>query len=131
MLYVLVSGKRDFNKFEELQKTLDDILKENRDEVTIVHGEARGTDAMAGRYAAFRQFENKCFRAQWFRYGKAAGPMRNQQMVDFVKEQKKKVAVFFWDGKSPGTGDCLKKCRAENIRCITHYVKGKRQGGKQ
>lgn len=42
------------------------------------------------------------FPADWDAYGKAAGPIRNQHMVDYCD-----MAIILWDGKSKGTKDCI------------------------
>ena len=85
------------------------------DEITIVEGGARGTDALAKRYALERGFILKEFPADWDKYGKAAGSIRNSEMMEFVKGMEHRAAVFFWDGRSKGTGDCLKKVKKAGI----------------
>lgn len=44
------------------------------------------------------------FPADWNAHGKAAGPIRNQQMA-----QEADVLIAFWDGKSRGTKDMIEK----------------------
>lgn len=48
------------------------------------------------------------FVADWKRYGKAAGPIRNSQMLEYVK-QENPLVVAFWDGESHGTRDTINK----------------------
>ena len=85
------------------------------DEITIVEGGARGTDALAKRYALERGFILKEFPADWDKNGRAAGPIRNSEMVDFIKDKENRAAIFFWDGKSRGTGDCMRKADRAGI----------------
>ena len=121
MFYVLVAGKRDFRDYDRLRDALDESLIEIRDDITIVEGGALGADSLAKLYAIDRGYDVKEIRALWDIHGKAAGPMRNSEMVKFL-EGKECKAVFFWDGKSPGTGDCLKKARKAGIDCEVHAV---------
>ena len=101
---------------------MDDVLKDNRDQVTIIQGGCEGTDALAARYAAFRGHECETFRAAWRLEGSAAGPKRNQRMVDYIKDKDKKIAVFFWNENSKGTSDCLKRAKEAGISYIVHKV---------
>ena len=115
MFYFLVSGKRDFTDFEKFSECMNEAVSCVDDEITIVEGGARGTDALAKRYALERGFILKEFPADWDKYGKAAGSIRNSEMMEFVKGMEHRAAVFFWDGRSKGTGDCLKKVKKAGI----------------
>ena len=121
MFYVLVSGKRDFTDYERFCKVLDESLSGITDEVEIVEGGAKGTDALARRYALDRGLKCREFAAHWDVNGRAAGPIRNSEMVKFVSGHDSK-AVFFWDGMSRGTGDCLRKAREAGIDCEVYSV---------
>ena len=121
MFYVLISGKRDFEDYERFCRILDESLKDISDEVEIVEGGAKGTDALARHYANEHGIRCRGFSALWDINGRAAGPIRNSEMVKFVSRHDCK-AIFFWDGKSKGTGDCLKKARKAGIACEVHAV---------
>ena len=121
MFYVLVSGKRDFDDFKSFSRVLDQSLSDVSDEIEIVEGGAQGTDALARRYAEEKKLRCREFRADWDQHGKAAGPKRNSEMVKFVAAQDSK-AIFFWDGKSSGTGDCLRKANRAGIPCEVFEV---------
>ena len=51
-------------------------------QITVVHGEAPGADTMAARMAHDLHFRVEPHKADWNKYGKAAGPIRNQEMAD-------------------------------------------------
>lgn len=50
--------------------------------IRLVHGAARGVDSLCADIARARGWEPVPFRADWTRFGKAAGVIRNQQMLD-------------------------------------------------
>ena len=56
------------------------------------------------------------FPAEWKKYGRAAGPIRNRAMLDYAKEETPVVAAF-WDGQSRGTGNMLKQAKAAGVEC--------------
>ena len=121
MFYVLISGKRDFEDYEQFCKILDESLKDISDDIEIVEGGARGTDALAKHYADAHGIKCLEFPALWDINGRAAGPIRNAEMVNFISGKDSK-AIFFWDGKSRGTGDCLKKARKAGIVCEVYSI---------
>jgi len=106
-LYILVAGTRTFSDYDLLKETLNELLRSNFliNDVTvhIVAGGARGADTLAAKYAHDWGFELHEFPADWNKYGKAAGPIRNKQMHEFIKSHKHRICVCFWDGKSRGT----------------------------
>ena len=58
---------------------------------------------MGERYAAENGFTVEIFMAEWDKYGRAAGPIRNEKMVDIAN-----LVIAFWDGKSRGTKSLIK-----------------------
>lgn len=117
MFYVLVSGKRDFFEYEKFKTAMDIFLRDIDDEITIVEGGAKGTDALAEIYALENEYDLKVFAADWKKNGRAAGPIRNSEMVSFVAGQEKSEGFFFWDYESKGTRDCLRKAEKHGIKC--------------
>ena len=109
--YVLVAGSRNFVNGERLAQ----ILAENigADDI-IVEGGAKGVDTMAREWAEARDIGVVEIRADWEKYGRAAGPKRNDAMTAFVAEHGGK-AVFIWDGKSKGTEQCIRSALKRKI----------------
>lgn len=94
---VIIAGGRDFNDYELLKDKCDKILN-SQIEITIVSGGANGADYLGEKYAKEREYELIIFPADWNKYGKSAGPIRNTQMAE-----NSDALIAFWDGKSRGT----------------------------
>ena len=96
---IVIAGSRNFNDYEHLSKVIDDHLKKhNVDDVIFITGGCRGADMLGERYAKEHGFVCQRYSAQWSRYGKAAGPMRNREMAKDCD-----TVICFWDQKSKGT----------------------------
>lgn len=107
--HVLVAGSRAFADFPLLCATLDRVLAD-RGPVAIVSGGAGGADRLGERYAAARGLPVERFVPDWGAHGRAAGPIRNREMVAGCA-----LAVFFWDGASPGTADAIARARRAGV----------------
>lgn len=111
--YILVAGSRNFINAERLAQ----ILAENVGaDDTIVEGGAKGVDTMARDWAEAREINIVEFIPDWAKYGRAAGPKRNDAMTAFIAECGGK-AVFIWDGKSKGTKQCIGSAMKRGIDC--------------
>lgn len=92
--------------------------------IRLVSGHARGVDTLAEKYAEERGIPIQVFPAEWKKYGKAAGPIRNRAMLEYAKEGTVVVAAF-WDGQSRGTGNMIKQAKAAGAEChIYSYEQG-------
>ena len=100
--FCLVVGSRSFQDYRLLSEKLDYLLKE-QPEVVIVSGGANGADSLAERYAKEKNIPCIVFPAKWEELGKAAGYIRNREMMTFVSKTRKHGCVAFWDGRSKGT----------------------------
>ena len=107
---VLITGSRHWNdeatmlaRFRELDGTME--------EVTIVHGNAAGADHMAGVLAMVLMFKVEVYPADWQHHGKAAGPLRNQVMVDAGAA----LGLAFPWPESKGTWDCVRRAADAGI----------------
>ena len=93
---VLVCGGRDFYLRALLFKTLDDLDASCSGIATIVVGGARGADSLAEDWSRARQIKRIIYPAEWNRYNKQAGVMRNQKMLD---QEKPDLIVAFAGGR--------------------------------
>lgn len=93
-----------------MQSKLDFFL-ENKADVEIVSGTARGADQLGERYAFERGLPVKQFPADWDQHGKSAGYIRNAQMAEYAD-----AAVIFWDGTSRGSKHMIDLAKAKGLR---------------
>jgi len=87
---------------EKVDMILDDLKSKNQIDL-IVSGGAIGVDTFAVDWAKKNKIKYKEFEPEWTKFGRPAGPIRNQKIVDESDE-----VALFWDGKSPGTASTLK-----------------------
>lgn len=99
---IIIAGGREFQNYGALCCVMDGILADIAAPVTIVSGAARGADALGEQYAAERGLEVMRFPADWKKFGRRAGPIRNEQMAEAAS-----MLVAFWDGQSRGTKNMI------------------------
>jgi hypothetical protein len=110
-MILLIAGSRGFynSKDKEVLKchyklgleALENIkTKYNVHEV--ISGKAKGADTFGEIWAEANSIRVKEFPAEWDKYGKKAGMIRNKAMGDIAD-----IAVIFWDGKSPGSKNMI------------------------
>ena len=116
MIKVIIAGTRDFNDYDFLKKNVDYFLQginPNNEEIEIVSGNARGADKLGERYAKERNLPVKLFPANWDKYGKRAGYLRNQEMANYAD-----VLIAFWDEKSKGTKHMIDIAKKQDLTVI-------------
>lgn len=121
MFFLLIAGSRDFTDKAEFERIVGENIgpESLMHEVVIVEGGCRGVDSMARHYAISRGLMLDEFKPEWKKYGRAAGPKRNDQMTDWLKENARGhdecMALFFWDGESKGTKHCIESAKKRGI----------------
>lgn len=111
---VIICGDRHWNNFDSIIDVVK-RLKAKYGDITIIQGECEGADLLAKRAAVACGVPVKGYPADWKKYGKSAGPLRNQQMLD--KEKPDMVIAFHPDiENSKGTKDMIKRARGQSIK---------------
>ena len=101
---VIIAGSRSITCYEKVKKVLDSINKYFQNNITeqniseVICGGAKGVDSLGKRWAEENKIPVKMFPANWDKYGKSAGYIRNKEMVEYADE-----AIIFWDSISKGT----------------------------
>jgi len=105
---ILITGDRNWNDLSTLTNVLDKHL--NRKVDIIIHGDANGADRMGAEMAqklGVPKDRILAYPADWNQYHKAAGPIRNRQMLT---EGKPTLVLAFHNNitESKGTKDMVK-----------------------
>lgn len=111
---VLITGSRDWSN----RRFLIECLMELSDDTTIIEGGASGADECARFAAKALGFKVITVKAEWQKYGKGAGPIRNRQMLDMKPDQ----VLAFRRNMSSGTTDCLNEAVARGITSHVYDV---------
>lgn len=112
---ILICGDRNYTDFGEIGHFLQSLLLEFKpNEVTVIEGGCTGADSIAGFAAkglGMNVIEEK---ADWNKYGKSAGPIRNQLMLDKYKPNL--IVAFHNDLEhSKGTKDMVERAKNQGF----------------
>jgi len=112
---VIVTGGRDYQPTYQDFCVLRDALWELR-AICVVHGGASGVDQWAGKSAKTLGF---CVRAFSYRgdLGRAGGPARNQEMVDYAVIGAGRGGCIHLPGGA-GTADCVRRATKAGLRMV-------------
>ena len=77
----IICGSRYWNDWRSIFKALDEIHARTQISCAITGG-APGVDFHAWQWALDRKVDRVVYPADWKQHGRAAGPIRNQQMLD-------------------------------------------------
>jgi Ni,Fe-hydrogenase III small subunit len=115
----IVTGNRTWTNAEAIRAALRTLPESS----TVVHGGCpTGADIIADRIARAMGHVPEVHPAEWHVHGNAAGPIRNQAMVDLGAD----VCLAFGElqrmkrgrMQNTGTGDCVERCRKAGIRVV-------------
>jgi hypothetical protein len=114
-----IVGSRTFDDYEllcaEIYKNFD--IYEIRE---IVSGGARGADKLGERFAAENGIFKRIFYPDWKKHGKAAGMIRNKDIIIHAD-----VVIAFWDGFSRGAKDSMDYAEKTGKRLVVVKFKPK------
>lgn len=102
---VLVCGGRDYDDAKAVRDSLDMVRVQ-----AIITGGAKGADELGFKEASRRGLASLVFPADWQTHGRAAGPIRNQQMLD---EGNPDLVMAFPGGR--GTADMVRRAKKAGV----------------
>ena len=115
---VLVTGSRDYTSKETILKAILEI-EEPID--VIIHGAAKGADSIAQEVADYLNIPTTPVPAQWNKFGKIAGVIRNAVMLSMLDPTKDIVLAFHEDiNISKGTKDMVLKAVRKKVKTILY-----------
>ncbi|BBC43622.1 DprA-like DNA processing chain A [Mycobacterium phage AN9] len=119
MRRVLITGSRVWKDRSMVWGALANELRRSPSGLVVVHGGARGADDIADRWAWGKRQEGynvtpELHRADWDRYGKRAGILRNIEMVQAGAD----LCLAFPLGNSVGTRHCMREAERAGIPVV-------------
>ena len=115
----LICGSRDFTDQEMFNSAMGDLVQLKGMPSKVIHGGYRGADTMADEWGKRHALEVHAEKADWDTHGPAAGPIRNQTMLDEFSP----TLVVAFPG-SRGTADMITKARAAGVDVAEIYPHG-------
>ena len=106
-----------YTRLDELKLILEAELGLKVTEV--VGGTCDGPDKLGVWWARAKGIPVMEFPADWKEYGRSAGPMRNQAMANYGN-----ILCAFWDGRSTGTKDMIRKAKKRGLIIFVYSQDG-------
>ncbi len=109
---ILVCGSRNWTNTDRIEHVLKRLWV--YPDLTLLHGDAPGVDRIAAGIGRSYGWRVRAFPAEWEQHGKAAGPIRNRQMLD----ENPDLVIAFPLGESRGTMDTVREAERRGIRTV-------------
>lgn len=84
----------------------------------VVSGGAPGVDRLGEWWAASKRLPIRRFLADWKKYGRSAGVIRNGQMAEYAD-----ALVAVWDGTSAGTANMIEQMKRAEKPVFVYEVR--------
>lgn len=118
---LLITGSREWTD----RKAIRDVLARFPAGTVLIHGACRGADKIAAGVGNQLGFDVRPYPADWERFGNAAGPIRNQEMIDkeCLDGDEIDICIAFHDDleNSKGTKDMIEKADNAGINTRRYY----------
>lgn len=114
MSKVIIAGSREITDIRFVEAAM--VTSRFRPTL-VISGTARGVDQLGEQWATQRGIAVLRMPANWAAHGKAAGPIRNSEMLE-----KSDCIVVVWDGKSRGSQDMITKANRSGKKVFVHLV---------
>jgi len=120
---VIIAGSRNITNYDALCEM---VLRSKLDITEVVSGGARGVDRMGEAWAGYYNIPIRIFPADWFRSGKAAGYIRNEEMANYAD-----ALIALWDGKSYGTANMINLAKKKDLPVYIRVINDSEITGKK
>ena len=110
----IIAGSRSICDYNELLKVIASCPWEITE---VISGTAKGVDKLGERWAEENNIPCLRYPANWTKYGKSAGMIRNSQMADVAD-----ATIVLWDGVSKGTKNMIELSKKKNLGLIIHTI---------
>lgn len=116
---IVVAGCRYYQNYEEAREYINYCISNIKNKYTLifVSGGCIGGDFLGEKYARENGYEIERYMAEWDKYGRSAGPKRNEKMAQIAD-----YVICFWDGESKGTKSMISSARKYNKPLRIKYI---------
>lgn len=124
---VLMCGSRTWDDLEAIVRWLGNLRGEHGEALVVISGGApRGADRICASVCDALGISLVEVPAEWERYGKRAGILRNVKMLNLEPQ----LVIAFWDGRSAGTRHTIDEAtrRGIPVRIVSHELRGQAPG---
>lgn len=113
---VLICGSRNYTGRDRIAAVIRDLPHGT----VVITGGQKGADTIAHELAMQRSdLIPLVYRADWTKYGKAAGPIRNRQMLERLLEFDH-IHVYAFPMGGPGTANMLELAYGAGVQVTVH-----------
>jgi len=112
-----ISGSKNFEDYQKFCSIMESFINSYGPIKKIVSGGAKGVDSLARKFCKERGIPLKEFLPRWKKYGKAAGPIRNSQIISEAD-----AFLAIWNGTSTGTLDAILKAHQKKLPIRVIYL---------
>jgi hypothetical protein len=118
---LVIFGDRNFTDYKTLKLIIESCESFKKGFITqVISGKARGADTLGERWAREHNIPVLSYPAEWDKYGKGAGPIRNRQMAEVAD-----IGIGFLAPTSKGTKDMIKTCRKFKVPILIYHIDSK------
>jgi hypothetical protein len=110
-IYIGIVGSTTIKDKQAVFKFISDFIRDYDDKkIVFVSGGAKGVDSFAEKFASINNIDMIVILPDWKKYGKAAGPVRNNEIVKLSD-----LLLAVVDKDYGGSWDSIKKAQKKNI----------------
>lgn len=113
----IIAGSRDIVQMKYVEAAILNASLTGFDISEIVSGTARGVDRLGENYGKRNNIPIKRFPADWNKYGKKAGYIRNEVMALYAD-----ALISVWDGKSSGSKDMIERAEKHGLKLFVYKI---------
>lgn len=113
----IIAGSRSITDYKLVSRAINMFL-DDLGVTEVVSGCANGVDTLGERWAKENSVPVARFPAEWNKYGRGAGPIRNKEMAEYAD-----ALILIWDGQSKGSKNMLDVANKNGLRVFNCQIK--------
>lgn len=110
----IIAGSRTIKDYDVVKEAIE---KSGFDITTLISGTADGVDRLAERWAIENSIDVEQHPADWDKWGRSAGTIRNQEMAECAE-----ACILVWDRNSKGTKNMLINAINNRLKVYVHDI---------